>query len=82
MRMRPKVLVLIKGLGLGGAERLLVDAIPFLNRQQFDTRWVISCRGSASWFRSSNGPAFPFTALGAASSQAMDRTDPPMLGAR
>ena len=34
--MRPKVLVLIKGLGLGGAERLLVDSIPFMNREQFD----------------------------------------------
>lgn len=33
---RPKVLVLIKGLGLGGAERLLVDSLPFLNREQFD----------------------------------------------
>ena len=34
--MRAKVLVLIKGLGLGGAERLLVDSLPFLNREQFD----------------------------------------------
>ncbi len=33
---RTKVLVLIKGLGLGGAERLLVDSLPFLNRSQFD----------------------------------------------
>jgi L-malate glycosyltransferase len=34
--MRAKVLVLIKGLGLGGAERLLIDSLPFLNREQFD----------------------------------------------
>ena len=34
--MRSKVLVLIKGLGLGGAERLLVDSLPFLDRQQFE----------------------------------------------
>ena len=34
--MRPKVLILIKGLGLGGAERLLVDSLPFLDRSQFD----------------------------------------------
>ncbi len=34
--MRPKVLVLIKGLGLGGAERLIVDSLPFLNRDRFD----------------------------------------------
>jgi glycosyltransferase involved in cell wall biosynthesis len=33
---RAKVLVLIKGLGLGGAERLLVDSLPFLNRSQFE----------------------------------------------
>jgi glycosyltransferase involved in cell wall biosynthesis len=36
LRIKPKVLVLIKGLGLGGAERLLVDSLPFLNRSQFD----------------------------------------------
>jgi len=34
--MRVKVLVLIKGLGLGGAERLLVDSLPFMNRARFD----------------------------------------------
>ena len=34
--MRPKVLILIKGLGLGGAERLLVDSLPFLNRVAFE----------------------------------------------
>lgn len=33
---RFKVLVLIKGLNLGGAERLLVDGIPYLDREQFD----------------------------------------------
>jgi len=31
-----KVLLLIKGLGLGGAERLLVDSVPFLNRSEFE----------------------------------------------
>jgi glycosyltransferase involved in cell wall biosynthesis len=31
-----KVLVLIKSLGLGGAERLLVDALPYLNRERFE----------------------------------------------
>ncbi len=34
--MKSKVLVLIKGLGLGGAERLLVDSLPFLDRQRFE----------------------------------------------
>jgi len=33
---RAKVLVLIKSLGLGGAERLLVDSLPFLNRSRFE----------------------------------------------
>lgn len=33
---RYKVLILIKGLGLGGAERLIADAIPFLDREVFD----------------------------------------------
>ena len=33
---RTKVLVMIKGLGLGGAERLLIDSLPFLDREQFD----------------------------------------------
>ncbi len=34
--MRPKVLWLIKGLGLGGAERLLVSAAPHVDRRRFD----------------------------------------------
>ena len=33
---RTKVLWLIKGLGLGGAERLLVGALPYLDREAFD----------------------------------------------
>jgi len=33
---RFKVLILIKGLGLGGAERLIVDSLPYLSRDQFD----------------------------------------------
>lgn len=33
---RIRVLILIKGLGLGGAERLLERAIPYLNRDEFD----------------------------------------------
>lgn len=31
-----KILILIKGLGLGGAERLIVDSLPYLSREQFD----------------------------------------------
>jgi hypothetical protein len=31
-----RVLWLIKGLGLGGAERLLVAALPYLNRDEFE----------------------------------------------
>ncbi len=31
-----RVLVLIKSLGLGGAERLLADALPYLNRERFE----------------------------------------------
>jgi glycosyltransferase involved in cell wall biosynthesis len=31
-----KILILIKGFGLGGAERLIVDSLPYLNRTQFD----------------------------------------------
>jgi glycosyltransferase involved in cell wall biosynthesis len=31
-----KILVLIKSLGLGGAERLLVDALPYLNQERFE----------------------------------------------
>jgi glycosyltransferase involved in cell wall biosynthesis len=33
---RYRILVLIKGLNLGGAERLLVDALPYLDRERFD----------------------------------------------
>jgi glycosyltransferase involved in cell wall biosynthesis len=33
---RFKVLVVVKGLGLGGAERLIVDCLPYLDRERFD----------------------------------------------
>jgi glycosyltransferase involved in cell wall biosynthesis len=33
---RSKVMWLIKGLGLGGAERLLVEALPYIDRETFD----------------------------------------------
>ncbi len=36
--MRAKVLVLIKGLGIGGAERLISEAPPFWDRERFDYR--------------------------------------------
>lgn len=36
MARRKKILWLIKGLGLGGAEKLLVLALPHLNQQRFD----------------------------------------------
>jgi glycosyltransferase involved in cell wall biosynthesis len=35
---RTRVLVLVKGLGVGGAERLLERAIPYLDRTRFDYR--------------------------------------------
>lgn len=33
---RTKVLILIKGMGIGGAEKLISEAIPFWDRDQFD----------------------------------------------
>jgi hypothetical protein len=33
---RHRILVLIKGLGLGGAERLIVDSLPYLDRDRFE----------------------------------------------
>ena len=37
---RHNVIVVIKSLGLGGAERLLVDALPYLDREQFAYRFA------------------------------------------
>jgi glycosyltransferase involved in cell wall biosynthesis len=37
---RAAILVLIKSLGLGGAERLLVDGLPYLDRERFDYRFA------------------------------------------
>lgn len=37
---RINVTVVIKSLGLGGAERLLVDALPYLDRRRFDYRFA------------------------------------------
>ncbi|MDA9858387.1 glycosyltransferase [Rubripirellula sp.] len=36
--MKPRILILIKGLGLGGAERLLVSGLPYLSREKYDYR--------------------------------------------
>lgn len=33
---RPRILILVKGLGLGGVERLLSESIPHLNRDRFE----------------------------------------------
>jgi glycosyltransferase involved in cell wall biosynthesis len=38
MAIRPVVLVLIKGLGIGGAERLISEAAPYWDRERFDYR--------------------------------------------
>jgi glycosyltransferase involved in cell wall biosynthesis len=35
-RQRPRILILVKGLGLGGVERILSESIPYLNRDRFD----------------------------------------------
>jgi glycosyltransferase involved in cell wall biosynthesis len=35
---QPRILILIKGLGIGGAERLVAEAVPFWNRSIFDYR--------------------------------------------
>jgi len=37
-RQKPRILVLIKGLGIGGAERLISEAAPVWNRDEFDYR--------------------------------------------
>lgn len=34
--LRPRVLILVKGLGLGGVERLLSESIPYLDRDRFE----------------------------------------------
>jgi glycosyltransferase involved in cell wall biosynthesis len=39
-RVSPRILVLIKGLGLGGAERLIVDSLSYLNRERFEYEFV------------------------------------------
>lgn len=38
MTRRPRILLLIKGLGVGGAERLLEAALPHLDRERYDYR--------------------------------------------
>ena len=38
MAARPVVLVIIKGLGIGGAERLISEAVPFWDREKYDYR--------------------------------------------
>ena len=62
---RPKILLLIKSLGLGGAERLLVDALPYLDRVQFDyhVAYVVPWKDALAPRFSAAG--YPISCLGA-----------------
>jgi len=62
---RIKVLWLIKGLGLGGAERLLVSALPYLDRDQFDYQVAYFLPWKDALVAELEGHGIPVTCFGA-----------------
>jgi glycosyltransferase involved in cell wall biosynthesis len=61
---RRKILVLIKGLNLGGAERLLVDALPYLDRARFEYHFAYLLPWSDQLVPQFEGQGFPVYCLG------------------
>jgi glycosyltransferase involved in cell wall biosynthesis len=60
---RFKILVLIKGLNLGGAERLLVDALPYLDRGRFEYHFAYMLPWSDFLVPQFEGEGFPVYCL-------------------
>jgi glycosyltransferase involved in cell wall biosynthesis len=65
---RPRVLLLIKGLGLGGAERLLVDVVTHRGRQGFDYEVAYVLSGQDALVPAMHEAGVPTHDLGASGS--------------
>jgi Glycosyl transferase 4-like domain len=65
---RPRVLLLIKGLGLGGAERLLVDVVGARDRERFDYEVAYVLSEQDALVSAMEGTGVPVHGLGAAAS--------------
>lgn len=61
---KPKILLLIKSLGLGGAERLLVDSLPYLNRERFAYQVAYLVPWKATLVPAIEAAGIPVTCLG------------------
>lgn len=61
---RYKILVLIKSVGLGGAERLLVDALPYVDRNQFDYHFAYLLPWKDFLVPEFEAAGYPITCLG------------------
>jgi glycosyltransferase involved in cell wall biosynthesis len=65
MKQRYKILILIKSLGLGGAERLIVDSLPYLDQEQFDYTFAYLLPWKAFLVPQFIAAKFPIYCLGA-----------------
>jgi len=65
---RPRVLLLIKGLGLGGAERLLVDVVGARDRRRFDYEVAYVLAGQDALVPTMEATGVPVHSLGASAS--------------
>jgi len=65
---RPRILLLIKGLGLGGAERLLVDVVASRDRARFDYEVAYVLAGQAALVPAMEATGVPVHALGGTAS--------------
>jgi glycosyltransferase involved in cell wall biosynthesis len=70
---KSNVLLLIKSLGLGGAERLLVDSLPYLDRARFAYQIAYLVPWKATLVPQIIGAGVPVTCLGEIASAVEDR---------
>ncbi|MEZ4866338.1 MAG: glycosyltransferase [Caldilineaceae bacterium] len=61
---QPKILILIKSLGLGGAERLLVDSLPYLDQTRFAYHFAYIVPWKDTLVAPLRAAGFPVTCLG------------------
>lgn len=64
---KPKILLLIKSLGLGGAERLLVDSLPYLDHARFTYHVAYLVPWKATLVPQIEAAGIPVTGLGSRS---------------
>jgi len=74
-RKRYRILILIKSLGLGGAERLIVDSLPYLDQDQFDYHFAYFLPWKDFLASQIEGMGFPVYCLGTVTDKHRQKND-------